>query len=557
MWKNFWALIKPYWTSEDKWNAYLLLAGIIFGTILQVRLMVILNGWRKHFYDSLQILNMHFIVLSLAEFVVIVILAIIFSTYISFFGGLLVNRWRKWMTTQYVSTWMNKHVAYAMQILNKNMDNPDQRISEDLRELPALTLSLFSGLFNAGLTFVSFSMILWGLSGSLKLGNFTIHGYMFWATLFYTTIGTFVTAWIGRNLIRLSYQQEQFNANFRFGLVRVREAAEQISLYGGQKAETQNLMTSFDAVFKNFLAIITLQKNLSFFVSGYSLMVQVVGILIALPRYLHEKLQIGSLFQVASAFEQVVDALSFIVYSFATIANWRAVIWRLSEFTALMNESAREVEGKNITSITTQENRISIKGLTLTLPSQQILVKSLDLRIQQGEHVLITGKYGSGKSTLLRALANIWPHGKGEVTLPQAKMLFLPQKPYFPLGTLKQALIYPHSEIDISDEKIIPILENCGLSYMTRYLNEVRYWPIEFSLGEQQLVAFSRIFLVEPAWVFLDEATSALDEKTEKRMYLLLQTHLPQMTIISVGHRSSLKQFHQREIYIEKEERLV
>jgi len=517
--------------------------------------MVILNTWRKHFYDALQNFNMHAVVYYLFQFSLILAAIILISTYANFFGGVLVNRWRKWMTEKYVSNWMNKHVAYAMQILNKNMDNPDQRISEDLRELPSLTLSLFSGLFNAALTFVSFSFILWDLSGDLKVGHYNIHGYMFWATLVYASIGTFITAWIGKNLIKLSYEQEQFNANFRFGLVRVREAAEQISLYGGQAAETKNLMRNFEAVFKNYFSIITLQKHLGFFVSGYNLMVQVVGILIALPRYLHEKLQIGSLFQVANAFEQVVDALSFIVNAFATIANWRAVIWRLSEFTHLMNESAREVEEKNINTATNTGNEITGKALSLTLPSHQLLVNPFDFELKKGEHVLITGKYGSGKSTLLRAIANIWPYGKGEITLPQSKMLFLPQRPYFPLGTLKQAMLYPDIDKDISDEKIYTILDNCGLPYIKHYLHEVRYWPIEFSMGEQQLIAFSRIFLVEPEWVFLDEATSALDEGTEEKIYRLLQEHFPHMTIVSVGHRSSLKQFHQREIYIEKVER--
>ncbi len=564
LWKNFWALVKPFWTSEEKWIALLLLSGVILCNVLQVRLMVIFNGWNRLFYDALQVFSMRYILLALLEFVIILILAIIIFTYVNYLGGLLTNRWRKWMTHRYVEKWLDKNTAYAMQILNKNMDNPDQRISEDLNELPTLTLSLFSGLFNASLTFVSFSVILWGLSGNLKFTflhhAFDIPGYMFWATLIYASIGTVVIFWIGKNLMRLNYQQEQFNANFRFGLVRVRESAEQIALYSGQKTENQRLKDIFETVFRNTLKIITLQKYMGFFTNGYNLLVQVVGILIALPRFISERLLIGTLFQVNNAFGQVVSALSFVVFSFSTIASWRAVILRLTEFSLLMDEAAKGIAEKNIDVISSDKSHIETNHLLLTLPSHQKLSDILKFKVQKGEHVLINGKYGSGKSTLLRAMADIWPYGGGELHMPNTKLLFLPQKPYFPLGTLKQALLYPNginNSNKISDEKILAILDDCGLSYTKKYLNEVRYWPIEFSMGEQQLVAFARIFIVEPDWVFLDEATSALDEDTEKKMYELLQTRFLHMTIVSVGHRSSLKQFHQKEIFIEKQDRAI
>lgn len=559
-WKNLWSLIKPYWASEEKWNALLLLAGIISCNVLQVQLMVIVNSWRKHFYDALQVSHMHYIVLSLLQFVIILVLAILIFTYGNYFAGLLINRWRRWMTRKYVNRWLSEHTAYAMQILGKNMDNPDQRISEDLNEFPTLTLTLFSGLFNAGLTLVAFSVILWNLSGSLVFTvwghTVSIPGYMFFATILYATFGTYVTAWIGKHLAQLNYQQEQYNANFRFNLVRVRESTEQISLYHGENNEKKRLMDTFKYVFDNFYRIINVQKFLGFFVNGYSLLTQVIGILIALPRYIAEHQEIGSLIQVATAFQEVVDALSFIVTSFATIANWRAVIKRLTEFTRLMNEAAAEIHQKSIVVDFDGNHEIRARQLSLCLPNHEVLVNPMDFSIKAGEHILISGKYGSGKSTLLRAMANIWPYGSGEISLPEKNQrLFLPQRPYFPLGTLREALLYPNTDIAVSDEKLKDILVLCGLGYLQNRLNDVRYWSTEFSMGEQQLIAFARIFIVEPKWVFMDEATSALDEATEKQMYELLQTRFPQMTIVSVGHRSSLKLFHQKELYVDKIEK--
>ena len=556
MFKNLWALLKPYWTSEEKWEAFFLLSGILACNIFQVKLLVIVNKWRKHFYDALQMAQMHLIMLSLFQFVIILALAIFIFTYGNYFTGLLINRWRRWMTHQYTARWLDKnHTAYAMQILGKNMDNPDQRISEDLQEFPTLALNLCAGLFNAILTLVAFSIILWQLSGDLKftvLGHSVIiPGYMFFATILYAGVGTILTVWIGRKLPLLNYQQEQFNANFRFNLVRTRESTEQIAFYQGEDNEKHRLKHNFQYVFDNFYKIINLQKLLGFFTNGYNLLVQVIGIVIALPRYILEHQPIGSLIQVSTAFQEVVSALSFIINMFPTIASFRAVITRLTEFTDLMNHA----QHKNNSKILINYNFTKIKSchLSLSLPDEKLLLKPINFDIHQGEKVLITGKYGSGKSTLLRAMASIWPFGTGELQLPdRAVCLFLPQRPYFPIGTLKEALLYPRVESTISNQAIINILDLCGLGYLKAHLNTANYWSRVLSLGEQQLVAFARIFMIKPQWVFLDEATSALDEETEKQMYQLLASHFPAMSVISVGHRSSLKLFHDKEIYVDK-----
>lgn len=552
--KNFWRILRPYWTSEQKWSAALLLAGVLASVIIQVRIMVIFNYWIQAFYDALQTFNGHGILLLMGEFVIILLLAIIIFTYGSYFAGLLANRWRLWMTEKYLDRWLSHNTFYGLQLLNKKIDNPDQRISEDLNEFPQLTIGLITGLVGSILSLGAFSVILWHLSGTFELHlfhrKFAIHGYMFWATLIYAALGTWITHLIGKKLTPLNYQQQQFNANFRFGLIRAREAAEQIALYHGDKNERFRLRHLFQPVFDNFFSIIKIQKYMGFFTNGYNLMIQIIGILIALPKYLAKKITFGTLIQITRAFETVVNALSYIVSSYSTIASWAAVIRRLSEFDQFMQETEITMTQSPFTfDVTTDE--LKAQNLRITLPNNTVLQNNINFSVKKGESLLITGNSGAGKSTLLRALAKLWPYGAGHIVLPQSKkILFLPQKPYLPLGTLREALTYPSNET-FSDAQITQALTLCGLERFLPYLNETHYWAMEFSLGEQQLIAFARIFLHQPEWIFLDEATSALDEDNESKMYQLLKGKLPETSIISVGHRSSLPQWHAKILHLD------
>lgn len=553
--KNLWALLRPYWTSQEKWMAGLLVLGVLGCSVVQVRVLVIFNSWNKYFYDALQVFDMHNLLLLLGEFAIILVIVILAFAYGTYFAGLLANRWRRWMTEHYLDHWLGNNTFYGIQILNKKIDNPDQRISEDLNEFPTLTISLFSGLFSAVLTFAAFSTILWQLSGNIQFQlfgkHFTLHGDMLWATFIYAIAGTYIMQKIGKNLMRLNYQQEQFNANFRFGLVRVREAAEQIALYDGGNNENSRLKNLFLPVFNNFIAILQLQKLLAFFLNGYGLLSQIVGILIALPRYIHQRLPIGFLMQVSNAFQRVVDSLSYIVNAYTTIASWRAAINRLTEFREFVEDTERAFKEKHIVVTTAITQQLKTKNIDITLPNGIALIKQLNLEINAKESLLITGDSGAGKSTLLRALANIWPYGEGAIELPKAKILFLPQKPYLPLGTLRDALTYP-SNHTFSDTELTAALKLCGLHNLEQALNETHQWAMEFSLGEQQLLAFARIFLQKPDWVFLDEATSALDENNESKMYQLLKETLPNITIVSVGHRKSLTAWHEKTLHLSK-----
>lgn len=573
-WKEFWSLLRPYWTSKEKWQALALLVSIVIFSLIQVRLLVFFNDWYKVFYDMLQAFNTRGILQAFLKFSIFATIFILVATYNNYFTGLLANRWRRWLTNFYMDKWLENKVFYGLQILNKRMDNPDQRISEDLNELPQMTLALFLGLFHSILILLSFSTILWKLSGTLiiPLGQqikVHIHGYMFWATVLYASLGTWITIKLGKNLIQLNYQQEKYNANFRFSLIRIRESAEQIALYQGEHDERQKLSHSFTFVFSNFIELLRLQKILNLFVNGYNQIQIIAAILIALPRYIAERLPIGHLMQVNNAFQQVVTAFSFVVNSYSLIANWRAVIRRLIEFNYLMDEASSEMTQRKIHIQYTEQPHLSIINLTLALPDGTVLLEPLHFQIKSGQHILINGPSGTGKSTLLRAIAGLWPYGEGVIVIPKnIKKLFLPQKPYLPLGSLKHVLLYPKNYLDSRDvhgvnEPQIAIndtenvLRDCGLLHLIDKLDEVHNWATEFSLGEQQLIAFARIFILKPDWIFLDEATSALDEVMEMKMYQLLHQRLPHATIISIGHRSSLQSFHQEKITLEKRRLLV
>lgn len=556
--RRLWALLRPYWVSEEKKVAYGLLFLITSGVVMQVWLNVALNTFYKNFYDALQNFDVRMVVLQLLKFCGLVAIFVLVVGYTSYWMGVLIIRWRRWLTDKYLNHWFDKNNYYRLEVLGLNVDNPDQRISEDLSMFPHLTLQLYMGFLGAILNLVSFSVILWRISPApvLHFSHWQIAfpGYLCWAALLYATVGTYVTAKIGRRLAGLNYLQQQYNANFRFGLARIREFSEQIALFHGKGAEQKSLRQAFSSIFENFIRLIKVQRNLDFFRNGYSNASQLVGIGAALPLYLGKTIKLGELMQIGNAFNQVIGSLSIIINAFDEIADWYSVIYRLTEFEDRMKLADKHEALEHISFITPPEQTALIcKNVTLYLPSHQTLLENFNLTIAQGERFLIMGESGAGKSTLLRLLAGIWPYGKGEIILPKAKMLFLPQKPYFPLGTLKATVCYPNEADIFSDEVVQAALRECGLVEYSEKLIEVKHWSQALSLGEQQLLAFARVILQKPDWLFLDEATSALDEKNEKRMYDLLDQHLlPTITVVSVGHRASLMAWHQRKLTLHK-----
>jgi putative ATP-binding cassette transporter len=556
--RDLWALLKPYWVSEEKWIACLLLLVVITCIVAQIRIGVWFNYFRGDFFNALQNFNKPLLIKLVYEYVAMLIIAIIVFGYNVYFNGLLTIRWRRWLTQQYLADWLEKQAYYRMQVLDKTVDNPDQRISEDLDGFSSNALGIFSNLLNAVLSIFAFGAILWGLSGALHvpLGShfhITIPGYLLWAALLYACLGTWLNAIIGRKLPGLSYLQQRYNANFRFSMARLREVSEQVAMYRGEAAEGNKFKQLFKNVYDNFVNIIKVQKRLMFFQSGYTSASFVFGLVVALPLFFAKAIQIGGVMQVLNALDNVITSFSIFISLYATLADWRSGIFRLTEFSNIMKEAQASLASSNIQIIKNKTATITVKHLDLMQPNGDYLLQNICMTIKSGETLLLTGDSGVGKSTLLRAIAGIWPYGHGTIIIPQdQKIMFLPQKPYLPLGTLRDALLYPSETQNITNENLSQILIECGLEKFQPQLSEIRNWSYELSLGEQQLIAFVRVLLQKPDWVFLDEATSALDEINQAKMYLKLRNDLPTIGIISVGHRSSLHELHGKKIHLKK-----
>jgi putative ATP-binding cassette transporter len=556
--KDLWRLTKPYWYSEERWSARGLLALIVIINLGLVYIDVLLNQWQNGFYNTLENKNITAFYESLWRFAGIATAFIIASVYQLYFNQMLQIRWRRWLTDVYLKDWVNKRTYYRMQLAGGNTDNPDQRIAEDLALFVDRTLNLTLGFMSAVVTLLSFLTILWGLSGAINftIGGtaFRIEGYMVWVALIYAAIGTWLIHLIGRPLVPLNFEQQKVEADFRFSLVRFRENTEGIALHRGEAGETRNLQVRFGAVARNWWEIMKRQKKLTWFRAGYSQIAVIFPFVVAAPRYFTGQIKLGDLMQTASAFGQVQGSLSWFVTAYTQLAAWKATVDRLTSFQAAMARTrAASLHESGITT-TVEGTGVTGENIELRLPNGNALIAPFSFKLERGASVLITGASGSGKSTLFRALAGLWPWGRGTVHLPQnQRVLFLPQKPYLIIGTLRAQLSYPDAAERYTDALLQRALTDCDLPQLVGRLDEEQHWAQQLSGGEQQRIAFARALLQKPDWLFMDEGTASLDEASEARLYALLRTELPHTTVISIGHRPALMQFHDRRIEILRE----
>ena len=568
--KDAWRLAVPYYKSEEKWRARFLLLVIIALNLSLVGMSVILSYWHREFYNSLQnkdwnsFLQLLFSWRSneggfMPGFVGLAVVYILIAIHRTYLNQLLQIRWRTWMTGRFLDEWLADRAYYRISLATAQSgehgatgtDNPDQRIADDLQEFVQSTLSLGLGLLSNIVSLFSFVGILWGLSGAMTVFGVNIPGYMVWVALAYAILGTWLTHLVGRPLVGLNFRQQRVEADFRYALVRLRENMEGIALYGGEGQEKGNLLHRFGAVIGNFRAIMIRTKYLNSLIAGYGQVASVFPIVVAAPRYFAGQMQLGDLMQTAGAFSRVQDAMSWFVEAYSSLAAWRATTERLSTFHQAI-VLARAASGQGLFVEDSTDGTISLRDMTLALPSGTELLKDTALTLRPGHSVLIVGRSGSGKSTLFRAIAGIWPFGHGKVERPAGTCLFLPQRPYIPLGDLRHAVSYPAPVEAYAREEVTAALQAVGLHELIPQMDTDLPWAQRLSGGEQQRLAVARALLAKPDWLFLDEATASLDTEGEAEIYGMLKQYLPDTTIVSIAHRPTVAAFHDERLVFDR-----
>jgi putative ATP-binding cassette transporter len=553
---NAWAMIGPYWFSEDRWAAWGLLLAVVLLTLGMVYLTVLLNQWNNTFYSALQDKDLVAFRGQLFRVTWLIGIFILLAVYQAYLNQMLEIRWRRWLNDRYLRAWLADGAYYRMQLVARETDNPDQRIAEDVHLLAAHTLGLFTGGLRAIVTLVTFVAILWGLSGTLTVPvgvfSITIPGSMVWVAVLYAIVGTWLTDWLGRPLVRLNFDRQRYEADYRFSLVRFRENTEGVALYHGEADEFRGFRKRFEHVVGNWWGIMRRQKRMAYFTNGYGLGAWIVPSIVAAPRYFRGEIGLGGLMQTTQAFQQVQDALSFFIQSYKEIAAWSAVVERLAGFERALEHVRHQSTDGGVRRAEGRPTHLTVEGVDLDLPDGQPLMANINLSLLRGETVLLGGASGSGKSTLVRAIAGIWPFGRGEIHVPQgARVLFLPQRPYLPIGALRDVVSYPMPASGVDDKTLCEALEAVGLTEIAGRLDQEAHWALQLSPGEQQRMAFARALVQKPGWLFLDEATSALDETTEARLYRLVRERLPETMVFSIGHRGTLGPFHARRLMVE------
>lgn len=569
---KLWRLTRPYFVdSDERGLACGILAVLIGMNVFLVWLLKELNDWNARFFDALQdkdaasfwrlLLSFESFGDFFFSFTGLVLVYIVVAVYRLWLRQYLTIRWRRWLTHVYCRDWLADRTYYRMELVSYGTDNPEQRIEQDIRSYTESTLVIAIDLLREIMTLVTFTVVLWQLSGSVVLpflGGIELPGYMLWTAIVYAVLGSWLTWLIGRRLVAVNFALERYNADFRYRMIRVRENAESIALYRGEPDEVRRLGGAFDRIYDVWWDYMKLNKRLTWLTVFYGQMASVFPIVVQAPRYFAGTISLGTMTQTAGAFGQVQGSLSWFVDSFATLANWKAVVDRLTTFADAMAVAKQRVAEEHAFAIETVGTALELRDVTVRLPDGRPLLEDVDLTVRPGEAVVVQGPSGSGKTTLFRVLAGLWPFGSGTIRTPEAaRVLFLPQKPYLPIGTLREALTYPEPPGTHPDERLREVLTLCRLEHLAERLDESANWSLGLSPGEQQRLAFARALLYRPDWLFMDEATAALDAATETRLYGLLREQLPEVTMVSIAHKPSVLRFHDRRLRIEPTTRRV
>jgi putative ATP-binding cassette transporter len=559
-WKRIWTLTSPYFRSEERVRARLLLAAIVGLTLVQIAIQVRFNWWNGDFFNALEARDSSAFLHQIVLFAGLAALSMVATVYQQSLKQSLQLRWRGWLTRKLTNRWLANGLHYQLGFVAAGIDNPDQRIAEDTRIVTESALDFLIGIVNSTLMFASFIGILWTLSGVLPLSLFglqvEVSGYMVWFALIYAAMGSGLTWAFGRPMVRLNAARNAREADFRFALVRVRENSEGIALCRGEVDELKLLEEGFGAVGGAVRRVMDFQRRLTWLSSGYTLGALVFPTLVAAPRYFTGAITLGGLMQTASAFGQVQGSLSWIVDNWPRFAEWRASVDRLLVFSdgiAVVEAEVGVADDGTITVCEGTEDKLCIVGVDIALPDGTIVVHQANAEVARGEKVLIVGESGTGKSMLLRSIAGLWPWGQGQVITPMGKsIIFAAQRAYLPLGSLRNAVAYPAGAEQFDDAQLGAVLDRCGLGHLCGRLDDHERWDQILSGGEQQRLVFARLLLNRPSWVFMDEATSALDEESQATLMSLFKDELKSTSLLTIGHRPGLDQFHDRTLTLVK-----
>lgn len=557
--RTFFAVSVPYFRSEDRWAGRALLAGIVAGELALVYLAVVIANWNARFFNALEGRNWDAFGGELIVFCLIVLAATAITASNFFCGQTLQIRWRRWLTASYVSTWMAKGRHYRMRLVAPEVDNIHLRIASDVYLFIQRTHELTTGLIGSVTTLVTFSIILWGLSAVTPLPlfgrDFSFPGYLIAGALAYALIGTLVAHWIGWRLIPLNFNQQRFESDFRFAIVRAADHSEPVALMHGEAVEREELHRRFANLVRNWTALVARQTRLVGFIGGYAQASTVVPILINSPAYLAAAIPLGSLMQSAFAFQRVEGSFAFCLSAYSKLAEWKAFMDRLWQFENAMKEvDTHEARDKDrIVVASGTGTALNVSGLDVRLPGGASIAAIPQLSLAPGSRAIVTGPSGSGKSSLFRALSGLWPSGEGQVMLPEgADVMVMPQRPYFPLGTLRQAVSYPRQAETVSDAALFDALTAVGLPHLRDRLDEEADWSVLLSGGEQQRIAFARVLLRKPDILLFDEPVSTLSDASGHDLYRMLIERLPQAIVLTIDRREVLRDLHPRHIALSR-----
>ncbi|WP_458096126.1 ABC transporter ATP-binding protein/permease [Roseomonas sp. WA12] len=536
--------------------------GLVALTLLQVLIQIRFNLWNRDFFNALENRDRDAFLWQMVLFLGLTIASMVTAVYQLYVKQLVQLRWREWLTTRLLSLWMTDARHYQLERAGE-ADNPDQRIAEDVRLSVDLAVDFVTGIFNAAVMLIAFVGILWTISGALNLSlagqSITIPGYMVWAALIYASIGSGLTYLVGRPMVALNFWRTAKEADFRFGLVRARESSEGIALIGGETDERRGLQRLFGNVADAVRGLMRSQRRLMWLTSAYGMLTSVFPTVVAAPSYFSGAITLGGLMQIGSAFGSVQASLNWFVDNFPRLAEWRSSVERLLSFRESLRVVEEMVAEPNQPTIVRtvepagQEETVAFRDVQVAFANGSVVIAEATAEIKAGERVLVKGESGTGKSTLFRAFAGIWPWGSGEIRVPPREAtMFMPQRPYLPLGTLRSALAYPNAPGSVSDEVGRSALDSVGLAHLQDKLDEDSRWDQDLSLGEQQRFAFARLLIQKPRWIFMDEATAALDEENQDAMMQLVLNELPKSALISIGHRPGLDAFHERTLHLQR-----